>query len=94
MLVRRGLFKLGKEDLGGGGTDDSGVDAGETVKALSDVVNGLECSWRKTSIPCSNTQVFDCRCRRGVEKFCFVWSQLAISSEPVFYLVKIGRAHV
>ena len=45
---------LGEDDLGGGGTDDSGVDAEETVKALSDEVNRLEGSWRKTSIPCSN----------------------------------------
>ena len=28
------------------------------MKALSDVVNGLEGSWRKTSIPSSNVQVF------------------------------------
>lgn len=33
---------LGEEDLGGGGTGDSGVDAEETVKALSDEVNCLE----------------------------------------------------
>lgn len=39
------------DDLGGGSTFDSGVDAEETVKALSDVVNDLEGSWRKTSIP-------------------------------------------
>jgi hypothetical protein len=53
------LVCSGADDLGGGpggGTDDSGVDAEETVKALSDVVNDLEGSWQKTSIPCSNIQ--------------------------------------
>ena len=74
-LVRRGFS--GEDDLGGG-TDDSGVDAEETVKALSDVVNGLEGSWRKTSIPCSNIQVFECHDRR--------WSQLSL-----FCLVAIGN---
>jgi hypothetical protein len=46
------MGSLGEDDLGGGGTDDSGVDVGETVNALSDVLNDLEGSWRKTSIPC------------------------------------------
>jgi hypothetical protein len=66
---------LGEDDLGGGGTDDSGVDAEETVKALSDVVNGLDGSWRKTSIPCSNIQGL----RMSGSQVCFVWSQLATS---------------
>jgi hypothetical protein len=35
------LVCSGADELGGGGTDDSGVDAEETVKALSDVVNDL-----------------------------------------------------
>ena len=41
------------EDDSGGGTDDSGAEAEETVKALSDMVpvNGLGGSCRKTSIP-------------------------------------------
>lgn len=56
-LVRRGFF--GDEDLGGGGlNDDSGVDAVETVKAPSDVANGLEGSWRKISIPYTSSPSF------------------------------------
>lgn len=43
-------------DLGGRSTDDSGVDAEETVKALSDMVNDLGGSWRKGSIPCCSIQ--------------------------------------
>lgn len=49
---------LSVEDLvvgsGGGGTQASGVDVEETVKALSDMVNDLdrEGSWRKAGIPC------------------------------------------
>lgn len=53
------LVDSGEEDSGGG-TDDSGAEAEETVKALSDMVpmNGLGGSCRKTSIP---YQVLDCR---------------------------------
>ena len=90
--MRRGVF--GEGDLGGGGVDDSGVDAGETVKALSDVVNGLEGSLRKTSIPCSNIQVFLMLALKSSHKVCFVWSQLALSSElfpAVPFLVALVR---
>jgi hypothetical protein len=54
---------LGEDDSGGGGTFNSGIEAEETrtVKALSDMVNGLGGSWRRTSIPCPDIQVVVCR---------------------------------
>jgi len=52
----------GNDDWGGGGTNDSGLDAEETVKVLNDVVNVLEGNCRKASIPCCNTQAFAAVC--------------------------------
>lgn len=53
--VDAALVCRGEDDLGGD-TDNSGVDAEGTVKALSDIMNDLRGSGRKGSISCYNIQ--------------------------------------